>query len=64
MPNAGAQIRGLGRGPALIILAVLMIAILAGVLYASGMTRNPGPAAIGQPAYELPDHRTSDTAAR
>ena len=54
--------RGLGRGPAVAILAVLMVAVLAGVLWASGMAARPGPPSIGQPAYQLPDHSTTDTA--
>jgi hypothetical protein len=54
--------RGLNRVHALIILGVLMLAILVGVLWASGMGRKPGPEAVGQPSYVLPDNRPSDAA--
>jgi hypothetical protein len=50
-----------GRGPLVILLGVLMLAVLVGVLYASGMGRQPGHPSIGQPAYQLPDHSTTDT---
>jgi hypothetical protein len=53
-----------GRVPLLLLLGVLMLAILAGVILASGMHRNPGPADVGQPTYKLPDNRPSDAAAR
>jgi hypothetical protein len=56
------------RGPLLILLGVLMLAILAGVLWASGMNRKPvttqAEADAGQPSYVLPDNRPSDVASR
>jgi hypothetical protein len=70
MPNAASPQeprlggRGLGRVPALILLGVLMILILAGVLWVSGMTRDPGHPDVGAPTYRLPDNRPSDAAAR
>jgi hypothetical protein len=64
MADAAPPSRGLARGPAVIILGLLMLAVLAGVLWASGMVHRPGHPAIGQPAYQLPDHSTSDTAPR
>jgi hypothetical protein len=60
----GAPARGIGRVPALILLGVLMVAVLAGVLWASGMTSRPGHPDVGAPAYKLPDNRPSDAAAR
>jgi hypothetical protein len=48
-----------GRVGFLVLLAVLMVAVLAGVLWASGMGRRPGNPAVGQPEYALPDHSLS-----
>ena len=57
-----------GRVPLLVLLGVLMIAVLAGVIWASGMGREPvqtqAAADAGQPSYVLPDNRPSDAAAR
>lgn len=56
------------RGPLLILVGALMVAILAGVIWASGMNRKPvrtqGHIDAGQPSYVLPDNRPSDVAAR
>ena len=55
---------GLGRGWALVLLGVLMLAVLVGVLLVSGMTRCAGPADFGGPSYVLSDNRHGDAAAR
>lgn len=50
-----------GRGPMVILLGVLMVAVLAVVLWASGIGRGPAHPSLSQPAYQLPDHSTTDT---
>lgn len=44
------------RGPMLLLLGVLMLAVLVGVLWAAGLSRNPAATAINQPEQAQADH--------
>jgi hypothetical protein len=64
MPDQSVMRSGPGRVPRLVLLGVLMLVVLAGTLWASGMGRSPGDPDAGRPTYQLPDNRPSDVSPR